>query len=343
MIAGAMQPKTGGPPPARVLAPHVQAAMAPHYQAAMAPHRHGTAAGLSLSPAPAARHAAPRPGLPAAQPKARGSVVQQVKVYNHASKLYINDEDGQTAPPGYATVSKYFHQYQTAPGILAPGWTTNRYGGFPSIQETTVEQFDITKGGLREVGFDEWNTAVGTQGGIFTEEMGTCTSIGFTGVFNQQLYSGLYHVLDLDLQVQTIVNILGQLRAQFDGTNLPLFSNLTNVSYFAVGGHPESRQTCASILVVFRELGLPVSGVTFKTALEDADLSKMVVVDPHGNVSFASFRMEKKKQEKTLDFPGFGGFGPSGKFDLFDKPPKGGFGGGGFVTGGFTSAKSLTS
>jgi hypothetical protein len=255
-------------------------------------------------------------------------VVQPIKLYNHASQLYINDEDAQPAPPGYATVSKYFHN------IHDGTWTADR---LPPLPQIALGGFDMAKQGLREVGPDEWNTPVAASGGIYTEEMGSCTTIGFTGTYLGQLYSALYHSVDTHASSGNIQSTIQSLQSLFsnDG-NLPAFDDLQNVRYFAMGGHSMSVTTCESIERVFIRLNLDVIGVTFKTSPEDDDLVKAVLVDGNGNVMYATFRNKKVKEKES-----FSGFGFSSGKDLYkrddrDKPGPGGFG------LGFTSAKSLS-
>lgn len=55
-----------------------------------------------------------------ARPGGGDGTVQRVKRYHHGRKLYVNDEDMEPAPLGYARVSKDFHDTQ------GPGWTGER-------------------------------------------------------------------------------------------------------------------------------------------------------------------------------------------------------------------------
>ncbi len=287
----------------------------------------------------------PKPnGSPGYPTSARPQVIQRIKVYNHGQQMYINDEDDDPVPPGYTKVSKYFHN------VYGPGWTTQPSPllpptplAFPQLPEIPLDEFDETMANLRDVGFYEWNTPVATLGGISTEEMGSCTTIGFTGFCftegRRQEYSALYHNVDPDGDPQSIGGIIANLQGLFDGTNLPKFSDLAGVRHFAMGGHSTSTTTCQSIEQVFRQANLTVIGVTFKAHPGDDDLVKAVLVDSSGNVKYATFRREKKKEESVFDVSF--GFSSSKDFYKRDDRDKGGPGGFGGFGGGFMTASSV--
>lgn len=209
-----------------------------------------------------------------------GGPVQRVKRYNHRDRLYINDEqDGQTAPDGYATVSKYFHDYNAAP------WTNRA----PLIGRVETAEFDQLKQNSTEVGADRWNTPVAVQGPVHTEAMSSCTTVGFRGYAGGQLYSALYHNTGTDQTPGDIFNkILRPLMTQFGRDGLPPFDQLTNLKFFAIGGNALAETTCISIIQAFQWFLPPQAQreIMFFGRLQDT-LTKNAIVDESGNILYS--------------------------------------------------------
>lgn len=244
-------------------------------------------------PAEAQRRAAGSPGARAARgyrqlldcAGARGrrergdAPVQRVKMYNHQEKLFVNDEDDDPAPRGYATVSKYFHDTTQPPWTAVP----------PRITEVDTGVYDSLRPYFTNVGPDRWNEPVASPGGAYTEGMSTCTTIGFRGWADGQLYTALYHNTGTDQAPADISNdILIPLHQQFGKEGLPEFGDLTNLKYFAVGGSETSQKTCASIITAFHNV-LPAAWDREVKLFADREdtLPKHAMVDSAGNIVYA--------------------------------------------------------
>lgn len=205
--------------------------------------------------------------------------VQRVKRYNHAQKLYINDEDGEAAPEGYAKVSKYFHDWQRPP------WTSLR----PLITRIGTDVYDPLRENMQNVDMNLWNTPVAARGGIYTEAMSTCTTIGFRGWADGQLYTALYHNTGTDQNPVYIWNRIMQPLIQLFGQGgLPPFNDLVNLKWFAIGGSETSERTCISIVQAFQMFLNPgwQREVMLFSGLGD-HLTKNAMVDSEGNIVYS--------------------------------------------------------
>jgi hypothetical protein len=217
--------------------------------------------------------------------------VQRVKRYNHQDRQYINDEDGQPAPPGYAPVDKDTYDW------TKPPWTDKP----PGILEVGTELYDAKRDGLTNVGADVWNEPMAARGGIYTEAMSTCTTIGFRGYADGQLYTAMYHNTGTDQQPGDILNkIIRPLMQQFDGDAFPPFDNLTGLKWFAIGGGPSSKVTCASITFAFRMFLAPGSERELKLFVDRDDaLTKNAMVDRDGYISYS---LEQQQQKEAIGY-----------------------------------------
>ncbi len=223
---------------------------------------------------------ATRPGHPKFENRGgRVNTVQLLKRYNHRDRLYINDEDNDPPPEGYQQVAPDAHDTTQFP------WTPRA----PLIGRVGTNTYDNLRANLTNVDAQNWNVPIAVKGGIFTEAMSCCTSIGFRAYYNGELYTAMYHNTGTDQTHQQIFNsILRPLILKFGQDGLPAFGDLTNVKFFAVGGSQLSEETCISIQQAFsfylaqeheRELmlfsGLPNT------------LTKNSMVDEKGNITYS--------------------------------------------------------
>ena len=209
----------------------------------------------------------------------RKTAVQMLKLYNHINRQFINDEDNETAPEGYSTVSKYFHEYHQAP------WTSTRQD---VIIHASTEDYDSRREGIKNVNMDYWNTPIAVKGGIYTEAMSSCTTIGFRASCNGELYTAIYHNTGTDQTFQQIwQKIMLPLMEEFNGENgLPKLKKLTNIKWFAIGGSPTSKVTCENIKKAFGMFVIGPKEIKLFTDKSDK-LTKNAMVTRYGEIIYS--------------------------------------------------------
>ncbi|GIH07760.1 hypothetical protein Rhe02_58270 [Rhizocola hellebori] len=139
--------------------------------------------------------------------------------------------------------------------------------------------------GYYEVGKDfndfEYNVAqCMPDDGIWTDHMGPCVTIGFTGVYPQtgKRCNALLHSLDPDARGGIIIKAL---------QSLPDYHKLVNVGFFIVGGSPDNADSMTKIASVVQELnrlGLPLIGNWPTISEEHAGRAKAVMITKDGRL-----------------------------------------------------------
>jgi hypothetical protein len=204
----------------------------------------------------------------------------------------------------------------------------------PQLQRVDRNTFNgLMTGVAEQVGANRWNKGVGSVRGIGTDQMGSCLTVGLTAFGPQgQQVSGLVHDVAIGIVTPGYAStVIGWLQGAFNGQdNLPNFNQLTQVSYFVVGGHPDTGNNVAAILAELVTMGVNISGVALTTAPDQGNLVKGVVVSPNGQIRYTTYQAEKAKpkEDEISKYGGFSSFGKpggsSGGFSGFGK--SGGFG-----------------
>lgn len=152
---------------------------------------------------------------------------------------------------------------------------------FPEIKQVSMEEIEALSKKTTKVGADQWDQAVPSKKGIYTDEMRPCITVGLTATSHEgEPVSALFHSMQPS---DKAVYILGKLKAAFGGE----YDRLSSIKYFVVGGSHESIGKAVDILKTLAQMGLSVSGVKLTTTLEERHLIKSVVVTPTGKVRYA--------------------------------------------------------
>ena len=164
------------------------------------------------------------------------------------------------------------------------------------IREEIVE---VEPGVNQPVQVSDYDKPFAWEGDLWTDGMGPCITVGLTGTHMGKRYNGMLHSFHPDASG---IEILKSLRGHFKtGNELPVFSSLKDVRYFAVGGSTESQKKADSILRSFREEGLNVLGVALTTDSNASELTKAAHLTSSGELYFSQH--DPRKKVKSGGFP----------------------------------------
>jgi len=171
---------------------------------------------------------------------------------------------------------------------------------FPEIKQVSIEEIEALSEKTTKVG--EWDKAVPSKNGIYTDEMKPCITVGLTAILpNGDPVSALFHSMRPADQGPYIIQCL-------QGALGEMYDRLSSIKYFVVGGSHETINKAINILSTLAQMGLNISGVRLTTTIEERHLVKSVIVMPTGEIRYAvSVSPPPTPQPETLFFPsGFG-------------------------------------
>jgi hypothetical protein len=170
--------------------------------------------------------------------------------------------------------------------------------GLPKIPLTAIEllRASAEERKLYEVGKDGDTTEydrvfVLQDGGMWTDHMGPCITVGMTAIHNGTRYNAMIHSFgEFDG-----ANIIRTLQETFDDTRAPAYGTLTHVGYFVMGGHPDrpSWRKAEELLKALRDDNLPVLGVHLTNSYRYRGIAKAVLITADGQLLGTSYRPQK--------------------------------------------------
>ena len=183
--------------------------------------------------------------------------------------------------------------------IEARGPLLQFLGRLPKIPLTAIQllRASAEERKLYEVGKDGNTTEydrvfVQRDGGMWTDHMGPCITVGMTAVHNGNTrYNAMIHSFG-EFDGAAIIRTL---QSTFNNTSVPAYDTLTHVGYFVMGGHPDrpSWRKAEGLLKTLRDDNLPVLGVHLTNCYRYNGMAKAVLITADGQLLGTSYRHQK--------------------------------------------------
>ncbi|PWV48326.1 hypothetical protein [Chitinophaga sp. S165] len=219
---------------------------------------------------------------------------QANEIYDGTSYNGVEKAIKEKAPIEYASLDELLTAAErlTEWGGKDGGALDDWIGKGFSIKELSYEELRELAKDASEIGPIQYNAPFALiNDGLWTDGMGPCITVAMTATSEGKRYNALLHSMDLMAKGRTVIGAIIRL---FDSTpELVPFNQLKDINFFVAGGDHSTAEKAESILEELARRKLPVAGRAIKSRVEDASLTKALVITAEGRVAYSMYNAKE--------------------------------------------------